>query len=187
MHHLAACVRQHLHLDMPRPLDRFFKEQRTIAERRLSLAAAPGEGFRHFAIASDQTHPAPAATGRGFQHHGIAQGRSDLHRDLGGPERALTAWNGRHTCRFGQFPRRHLVAKQRQRLRARADESQSGRLASKGKGGTLGEETISGVHTVAAAFDSHCHQRPDIQVSRDRIAAGNADRAGFGRDARMQT
>ena len=186
MNNVAEGVGQHLHLDMPGPLDRLFKEERAVAERRLGLASATRKSFRHLAGPDDEAHPTAPTPGCGLQHNGITQGCRDACCDLGRLESTLASRNSRYAFRSGEIPRRHLVAKQGQRLRARADEGQSGRLASTGEGSTLGEEPISGVDTVAAAFDSHRHQRPGIQVSRDRIAARNADRAAFGRDACMQ-
>ena len=47
VHDVALAVGQHLHLDVARPRDELLEEHRAVAERRLGLALAAGEGLGH--------------------------------------------------------------------------------------------------------------------------------------------
>ena len=187
MHDIAGGVGQHLHLDVAGALHGFFEEQCAVAERRLGLAAAAGEGFGHLAGLGDQPHAAPTTAGRGFEHDGIAESLGDLGRRFGRAEGAVAAGDGRHAQLGGQAPRRDLVAEQRESLGARPDEGQTLGRAGPGEGGVLGQEAIAGMHAVAAALERGGDQGRDVEIGRHRITARSADRPAMGGDPGVQT
>ena len=76
-------VRQHLDLDVPRPLDVAFEEDAVVAERRLRLPPGRLERILELGRLPDDAHPATAAARGCLDHQGIP----DLVRLAGGDDR----------------------------------------------------------------------------------------------------
>ena len=72
MHDVAVRVAEHLHLDVPRPVDHLLQQDAGIAECCLGLALRALERRRETGRVLDQAHAAPAAAGHGLDHHRIA-------------------------------------------------------------------------------------------------------------------
>jgi hypothetical protein len=161
---VAVRVRQHLHLDVPRPLEVALQVHLGPAERGAGLAGRGGQrGVETGGVVHD-AHAAPAAAERGLDHDRPADpfGQGPRLRRVG--DRARAAGGHRHAARPSDVPGRHLVAHAGDDLRGRSDEHQPRVGDRMGESGVLGEHPVSGVDGVGPGLLGRGHDRGGGQV-----------------------
>ncbi len=133
-------VAEQLDLDVARPLDVALAEHTVVAECGFRLALRGVECLVELGGLADDAHPASAAPCRRLDHQreadlvGLAR-RHDRNAGLDGDPLCL-----------------ELVAAEPQRLGARADEHEAGRVHRLGEVGVLGQESVAGVDRVGAGL-----------------------------------
>ncbi|MFT3855593.1 MAG: hypothetical protein QM733_23120 [Ilumatobacteraceae bacterium] len=110
-------VAEHLHLDVPGPLDQLLDEQRPVAERCRRLAGAAGERLGQLAVAVDAADAAATTAGRGLEHHRVADLAGDGAGLVGRRHRPVAAGDDRHADLRRQLTSAHLVPEQGEHLR----------------------------------------------------------------------
>ncbi|MCY1287130.1 hypothetical protein D9M70_361170 [compost metagenome] len=169
-----AAVAEHLHLDVAGVLHQLFGVQRAVAERRLRLGLTARIGLVQLIRRTHRAHAATAAASQRLEHDRAVLGEEGAR--LVQRHRAVQPGHQRHAAALGQGAGLGLVAEQFEHLRRRADEGQAGGLAAAGEFGVLSEETIAGVHRVAAFGLGDGDQLVHVQVGR-HAATGQRHRA----------
>ncbi len=77
MHHGALAVRQHLQLDVARPVQVLLDVDGVVAERGAGLRTGDAPGFRQLVGGVGHLHAAAAAAGRRLDQHGVADAAGD--------------------------------------------------------------------------------------------------------------
>ena len=180
----ALAVAEDLHLDVAGALDHLLQVEPAVAERRLRL----GAGLRHQALElleiGGDADAAATTAGRRLDHDGKAGALDDGARRLGIVDTAVAAGNARHAGCERRLARRHLVAHQADRLRARTDEDEAGIGHRFGKAGILGQEAVAGVHRIGAAALGGIEDGGDVEIGLGGL--GRADQHGFVRQLHRQ-
>ena len=158
----AHTVADNLHLDVPGAGQEALDIEIAIAERRLGLRGAAGEGWGQILGVFDRPHPAAAAAGHRLDHHravGLEERLGLLQRG-----RAVRSGQDRHAARPGQRPRTALVAEQLQGFGRRPDEGEAGGGAGPREAGVLGEEPIARVDRIGAGGRSGADDLADVEI-----------------------
>jgi hypothetical protein len=159
MHDRPVAVGQHLHLDVPRPLQVALEKHAVVGEVRLALpprglVSAPQE----LRIGSD-LDALTAAAGRRLDRHRIADPLRDLERLLDSVHRGVGAGDDGHAGPLHQLTRAGLRSHRLDRIGRRPHEHQPGRRAGAGERSVLGQESEPGVHRLRAAPQGGAHDR----------------------------
>src|SRR5262249_24083190 len=110
MDHVTVRVSEDLYLDVSRPSDESLQEQRAVAEGRLRLALAAGEGFGHFLGIRHDAHPATTPAPRCLEHEGAADLSAQLRRCLRRRQRLHAPGDDGNAERTREAARPYLVA-----------------------------------------------------------------------------
>jgi hypothetical protein len=122
MNDLAERIRQHLHFDVPRPLEIFFHVDGIVAEGALGFGARGGEREAQILRLLRDLHAASAAAGRRLDQNGKADfGCDDLRIAIGDP-RAVGTGHGRNAEFLSPPAWRRSCRPSCGYVRARADE-----------------------------------------------------------------
>jgi hypothetical protein len=152
----AMAVRDHLHLDVPRPRHQLLKEDDATAERPRRFLAGPLIHLPQFIVATHGTD-APATTARcRLKHQRIPDVPRLLQRHLQGGDRPAAPRCHRHAGPLRQQLCVDLVAKPAHRLRAWPDEGHPESGAQLSESRVLRHETPAHPGRVRAGLD----QRP---------------------------
>ena len=116
VHRVAVSIGQHLHLDVPRPLNELLEEDVAASERGGRLAGTAFESRLHVARFADPTHAASAASGCRFEHDRIAEARCKRLRLFGRCDRRLGARHDRDSEALRELAGAHLVAEEVERF-----------------------------------------------------------------------
>ena len=173
--HTAVGITENLNLHMPCRRDQLLEVERPVAECRQRLGTGACKGIVEIFRPLDESHSLATSAGRGLQQHGIADlvrgtaslGRRDgfRSRDEGKP-------------RLRQLPLRlDLVAHPHHHVCVGADEDEIVVLARAHEVRVLGEESVAGMHGVAAGGLARGDHRRDVQIALGRGGRPDADRA----------
>ena len=168
VHHLAVGVGEHLHLDVPGPLDGLLEEDRAVTEGSRRLARCADRRVLELARGAHEPEPPAAAARRRLDK----QWETDLLGGLGGSLAVGQRPGGAQHRQSGadrRLPRPHLVAGQSQHLRRWADEGDPGVGARLGQRCALGQEAVARVQRVGARALCHLEQRGDVEVAPHRV------------------
>ena len=142
---MALTVAKHLHFDMARIVEKFFKIDGIVAEGRLGLAARHAERRGEFVSRTRDFHAAAAASGRRLDDDRIADLLGDPQRFVGvnRPVRARHAGNTEFLCGALGLD---LVAHQPDVLSARANEFDLVLGENFGESRIFGKKAIARMH-----------------------------------------
>ena len=143
---IAVAVGHDLDFDMAGFFDELFDENPVIAETGFGFVDGRGKSFAGLFVIIGDAHALAAAAGGRLQHHRIADLAGDGDRLLGVLEGYGMTGDGVDACFFGQFFRFDLITHGNHGTGRRTDQGDlvAGQLA--GKGGVLGQESISRVN-----------------------------------------
>jgi hypothetical protein len=174
--HVAVRVAEHLHFDMPRPLEILLQQHTIVAEARLRLALCSFERRLEFRCATHDAHALAAAAGRCLDQNrkpDLARLAREVRRILAF---AVIPGHHRNLRLRHQRLRARLVAHRRDRLRRRADEYDPRFRAGGGERLVLGEESVPGVNRLGAAALGHFDNRIAPQIAFARRGWADAKR-----------
>ena len=150
MQHVAVRIAEHLHLDVPRPLQVTLDEHALVAERCLCFPHRRLEcGAKCFSL-GDDAHALAAAARCRLDEHRQADASRLLLQQCGVLALAVVARHERHAGLLHQPLRRRLVAHRGDRLGRRADEHDPGALARRREVLVLSQEPVPGVDRLRA-------------------------------------
>ena len=161
-------VADDLHFDVAGLRHQAFGVHRTLAEGSLRFGHAAGIGFGQVSHLLHHTHAAPTTAAHGLEHHAASAMGGHERLCIRQRHRVRAARQHRHPAVARQQPCAGLVAQQSQLRRAGADEDQACVGTSLRKVGSLTQETVAGVHRVAATFARATDEAVHIQVGSRR-------------------
>jgi hypothetical protein len=168
----GPAVADDLYLDVPRARPELLDVEVAAPERSARLRAAARPCGLERVRGAHRAHAASAAAGHRLHHH--RRSRTQRVQEAGGlVERrgAVRPARDRHLAPRGELARRRLVAEERERLGAWADEAERGGRARAREVVALREEPVPGVHGVAAGEPRDADQRVDVEVGRNAAPA----------------
>ena len=145
----AVGVRQDLDLQVAGAADEALQVDVVLAEGGVRLAPGREQGGLELVLGLDPAHAAPAAAPARLEHAGEADRARKLKRRSRVRRQCVGGGHRGHVSARRDFPRRHLVAEQAQRLRPRADEGDAGIGAGFGELRRFGEEAVARMDRVA--------------------------------------
>ena len=171
MDDIAVAVAEDLHLDVLGARDVLLQEDRGIAEGALGLALRLVEQSGQFRLLLHHPHAAAAATEGGLDDEREPDFLRLLERQAAIGDGLVRAGKDGNLDAHGHGAGRGLVAHHVQQLGSRADKGDALAGAGAGKGGILGEESISRMNGVDALFLGHGHDALDVQIRGHRPPA----------------
>ncbi len=162
--HVAVRVGEDLHLDVSRPSDEPLDEHRAVAEGRLRLALAAGEGLGHRRRILHGAHAAPAAACRRLEHDGVAELARQLQRFARGLQGLTASGHDGDAERPCERACADLVAEQGEHRRRRTDENETLGRAQLGECSVLGQESVARVDAIATARFRDPDECPGVEV-----------------------
>src|SRR3989454_962389 len=169
-------VAEHLHLDVPRPLDELLAVNLLGAERRPRLRLAGVEGLGSVLAPPHDAHAAPAPAGRGLEDDRVADPVCDVDRLRRILQRQLAAGHHGDAGLIRQLARLRLVAHEPDRLGRGPDERDRAGAAHLGERRVFGEESVPGVDRLAVRDRRRRDDRGDVEVGEARHVGPDADR-----------
>ncbi len=176
MDDVAVVVRQHLELDVPRPLQELLHVDLVVAEGRARLRPRDADGVQERRLAVHHAHAAAAAAARGLDDHRVADVAGDAqvllrrHRPAARRSRARTARRDDFMTRIAET----LSPMVRMVSALRADEDEAALLDALGEIRVLGQEAVAGMDR---------HRVGDLGGADDRRHVEIAPRRGRRPDA----
>ena len=161
----VAAVAEHLHFDMPGPVDKAFHIDGVVTEGGAGFRLAALERLGQIVAGAHDAHAAAAAAGDRLDDHGGAVTEA-VAECLGLFQGGVGAGAGdhRHLALLRQHPGAGLVAEQGQGVRVRADEDQAGVHAGGGEIAALAEKAVTRMHRVAALLQRDLYQLLAVQI-----------------------
>jgi hypothetical protein len=171
MDEISVLIAEDLDLDMLGAGDVALEENLGAAESGAGFALGFFEFADEFFGLEHNAHSAPATAEAGFDDErksDVFCSGFDFGRLGEGFIGAGDGWNIRFP---GEFFRFSFVAESSEQIRRWSDESDSGIDARLGKGSVFGEESVTRMDRIHAVNFGDLHQRGDIQIRFDRLAA----------------
>ena len=171
-------VRQDLDLQVAGAADEALEVDVVLAEGGVRLAPGRKQRGLELVLGLDRAHAAPAAAPAGLEHAGEAHAARELERRGRVRRQRLGRRHRGHLGTRRDLARGHLVAKQAQRLRPRADEGDAGIGAGLGELGRFGKEAVARMDRLALRLRGDADDVVHGEVGGDGAAA-RADSVGL--------
>ncbi len=177
MNHIAVIVTQNLEFYMMGFFYKFLQIDRIISERRHRLGTSGVVCLHHFIFTVYQPHPFTTTSHRCLQHDGIAYLITDTYRLFSALQRLFRTGHHRHTSGNHALTGGNLVTHRLHRLSGRTDKDDPLLLATAGKIGILGQETITRVYGIGMMLSGSFNDSIYIQITF--LGSGRTYQAGF--------
>src|SRR5215203_1547910 len=168
-------VGEHLHLDVPEPLEVLLHVDRAVAEARPGLPTRLKVGVLHPRPFMHHAHPVAPAPGARLDNQRVADLRPDAPHFRDALAGTVGAGGYGDASLYGGLASLGLVAHARDHARGRANEPQLHPLADLGEAGVLGVEAVAGVDRVGAGELGGGDDRGYVEVAAAGGRRADAD------------
>src|SRR5215203_3368497 len=168
-------VGEHLHLDVPEPLEVLLHVDRAVAEARPGLPTRLKVGVLHPRPFMHHAHPLAPAPGARLDNQRVADLRPDAPHFRDALAGTVGAGGYGDASLYGGLASLGLVAHARDHARGRANEPQLHPLADLGEAGVLGVEAVAGVDRVGAGELGGGDDRGYVEVAAAGGRRADAD------------
>src|SRR5205085_8095386 len=152
MQKVAVMIAKNLHFEVSRARQKFLQEHRPVAESGARFALRFFEQRLELCGILNDSHTPTAAAHGGLQNDRVADFSRNLLRFCRGVDGLFRSRQHGHSCRTRQPSSGGLVPEQLKQARRRADERDTGFLATARKRRIFGEKTITGMDRVNFLF-----------------------------------